>query len=292
MSYEITSTTKYSFIIEIIIIIFSVVGIIGNSLTFYILTKPKFLKKSIYRYFLASDIVSLLTLVGLWVRIITYFLEWNVSIILCKLYNMFLYSFYDFYAWVNVLNSIDRFITLKYQNKFRFTQKFKYQVLVLGLLFLIMVLSNVPRVIIVEKANFTICGINDSQIGFYVTLENMLLSIVVPFFIMLTSTILTVCHLLTQKQKLKQNTKNYRREKSFIKSVFTMDLWFLLCYSPTCITNFLLFAIDYNEELVNVFNYATIASTMEFTCSFFVYLFCNKLFRQYFFSMICKKLKS
>jgi hypothetical protein len=47
-------------------VIFSLIGIVGNSLIFYILTKKKFLKESIFRYFIVSEIISCIALIFVW----------------------------------------------------------------------------------------------------------------------------------------------------------------------------------------------------------------------------------
>ena len=62
------------------------------------------------------------------------------------------------------------------------------------------------------------------------SIVNVFVSIIVPFFIMILSTFLILQYLINKKRKLQQNIVNYNREKDFIKSVLTMDLFFLLFY--------------------------------------------------------------
>jgi hypothetical protein len=84
-------------------VLLTLIAIIGNSLVFYILTRPKFLKESIFRYFLVSEIAATLSLVILWMYSIPSLIEWNVPIDYCRLMVYMFYTLYKFYPWVNIL---------------------------------------------------------------------------------------------------------------------------------------------------------------------------------------------
>ena len=153
-------------------------------------------------------------------------------------------------------------------------------------------LINVPNFIFDELSNVTLCSINDVEIGFYVYLANLIISTIIPFFIMFLSTCIILHCLITQRRRLQRNNTNYRREKDFAKSVLSMDLWFLICYTPYCIFCFLRYTQVYND--VNnddlwrlAFNSTAILAIVETSCNFFIYYFCNALFKEYFLSMIC-----
>ena len=62
------------------------------------------------------------------------------------------------------------------------------------------------------------------------SIVNVFVAIILPFFIMMLSSFLTLQYFITKKRTLQQNLVNYNREKDFIKSVLTMDLFFLLFY--------------------------------------------------------------
>ena len=123
-------------------------------------------------------------------------------------------------------------------------------------------------------------------------LSNVTWCTVIPFFIMFLSTCIILHYLITQRRRLQRNNTNYRREKDFAKSVLSMDLWFLICYTPYCIFCFLRYTQVYND--VNnddlwrlAFNSTAIFAIVETSCNFFIYYFCNALFKEYFLSMIC-----
>jgi hypothetical protein len=204
---------------------------------------------------------------------------------------------YHFFPWINVLNSVDRYLTLKYLERFQFIKKFKYQVLALFIIFLIILLINIPVYLNVDKTdNGTYCDFPDKQIGFYFFFFNLIISCVIPFSLMIVSTFLLLHFFITQKIRLAQNRRNYKREKDFIKSVLILDLWFLICYSPFCIMSFLANSLDFNyvdnDTWILAFDISVVLAMAETSCNFFIYLSSNKLFRDYFFSIILCRVRA
>ena len=83
--------------------VLTIIAIVGNSFVFYILTRPKFLKESVFRYFLVSEVTATLTLVSLWMYNIPTILGWNVPLVYCQSLVYVLYTLYKFYPWVTLL---------------------------------------------------------------------------------------------------------------------------------------------------------------------------------------------
>ena len=279
-------------------VVLTTVAIVGNSIVFYILTRPKFLKESIFRYFLCSETVASLKLALLWIYNSPIILNWKAPTLFCNLITYVLYTLYDLYPWISAINSIDRVFTLKYPSRFQFIKKFKYQALAVIVILLILMLINVPHYLFdgLSNTKFSLCAINDRNIGFYVYLSSLVASVLIPFFIMVFSTFFILHHLVTQKQRVHDNIIDYRREKDFIKSVLSMDLWFLICYSPICIISLsqytYLFDIYNNADIWRfLFHLFVFLATIETSLNFFLYYFCNKIFKEYFLSMITCRCK-
>ena len=114
---------------------FSCVGFILNFITIYILSRPKFLKESIFRYFLVSAFLEVIALIIIVMHSIPSYLDWDIPLIFCQIHEFLMYTFYDFYPWISVLDSIDRLLSFKYSGKFKFIKKYKYQVLAISFLF-------------------------------------------------------------------------------------------------------------------------------------------------------------
>ena len=154
-----------------------------------------------------------------------------------------------------------------------------------------------------------LCIIDEKLVALYITGTNFVLSNIIPFCIMLSSTSLITHYLITQKSKLRQNVNNYKREKDFIKSTLTMvklsyieiliywifwlnfqDIWFIICFWPLTIMDLIQYLIDSKitssvtwQILQNIFVMLSFVYT---SCNFFVMLICNKIFRNQFKSII------
>jgi hypothetical protein len=277
---------------QIGLIFFTIVGIFGNLFVFYILTRPKFLKETIFRYFIASEVVGSLNLVFSWLLILPILLKWDAPVAYCKIAYYLLYSTYSTYPWISVVNSIDRYLSIKYLSKFQFRKETKYQILTLLIVSLVFLFANIPYIIYEEKSTYTLCTIIKNKVAFYIQLSKLISTSIVPSFIMILSMCQSVHHLVVKKRRLylQKNKISYKRERNFLKSVLTMEIWFIICYSPVSIISFLKISLDLEninlylwEFLLRVFS---ILAIIQSSCSFFVLLYCNKQFRKYFYSMI------
>ena len=175
------SFNYFDFIISVSILSFTVLSFILNFITINILSRPKFLKESIFRYFLVNEVFATVGLVLSWLYLVPKINNWDVPLIFCQLFSSMLHILYNFYPWISILNSIDRLLSLKYQGKFKFIKKFKYQFLALSLIFISSFLINIPRFFYAGFSNVTLCFMNDLQIGLYLDIESLFISIVVPF---------------------------------------------------------------------------------------------------------------
>ena len=276
--------------IQIFVIVLSIIGIIGNSLVFYILTRPAFIKVPMFRYFIVSNVIGISSLFILWMHEIPIWFNLSVPDVFCKIFLYTMYTAYNFHPWVGVLNSIDRLLALKYQNEFTLIHKFKFQALVVISILVVLMTVNVPFIFYAEVANITQCTVTNIQAGFYINLASLIISILIPFSIMISTTFLIFHFMVTQKKKLNENAQNFEREKGFIKSVLTMDVWFLICYTPLSVMCFLQFTLNINNINPNLwqllYQISYVMCIIEATFNFFVYFFCNKLFRSYFLSML------
>lgn len=266
--------------------VFTAIGVVGNSLVFYILTREKFLKESIFRYFLCSEAVASLSIITAWMYAIPVYLKWNISTFYCKIIIYILYILNNFYPWVNAINSIDRLLSIKYPGKDKIFKKFKFQALFLTSTFSMLAIINLPHYIYGGMSNATSCGITSNSVRLHAYSLNLLVSVVLPFSIMFISTFLVLNLLIAQKNKV--SIKSYRREKNFLKSILTMDLWFLGCYSPFCVITLLRETINFSSSysFKMAFDLFASISFIGITCNFFILCLCNKLFKNYFLSMI------
>ena len=70
-----------------------------------------------------------------------------------------------------------------------------------------------------------------------------------------------------------------------------MDLWFFICSSPLIITDILQYILDQDgldsSVYKNIRNLASYIAAIEFTCSTYVLLWCNKVYRNHIKFKIC-----
>ena len=223
-------------------IVFSCIGIVGNSLSVFILTRPKLLKESIFRYFLVIEITNLISIILLWVWFIPIVLKWEINNIFCKIMEFIGYTIYTFAAWISTLNALDRLIAFNYAHKFLFRKKLKVQLMAIISILITACLVNTPTIIYFEKSNdSSICSFNDKYAALYTYSEMLILIDIIPFLFMVTSTVSITKRLIEKKKELNQTSstikREFKREIQFTKSVLIMDSWLLISYVPFTAVN-------------------------------------------------------
>ena len=283
--------SKFSLIAAIVL---TIVGVIGNPIVFFILTKSRFRNVSIFRYSIVSVVNDSFVLITMWPYNFPEAFQMNTSSISCKLSQYFGYLFYQFCSWIIVLSSIDRLLSVKYATRFQFRNKLKYQALALSVIFVVILFLDIPFYsyfdIHVQSNNSTLCATNDIFIQFYIDLTNLLISTIIPFFIMVLCTILIGHTLITQKSRLMENRRTYKKELQYVKVLYALDAFFLICNLPFCIQQLISDGFTINNKpyffQTFIFNVTNSIIYIQNAFAFFVYFISNKGFRKYFLSII------
>jgi hypothetical protein len=153
-----------------------------------------------------------------------------------------------------------------------------------------MLLINIPRIFYDDVSHLILCNIDDVQIGFYIYLSILIISNLLPSLIMIFCTCFILFQLVIKKKRLNQSITNYNREKNFVKSVLTIDLWFFILVTPHTLITLLHYTGVYvntnNDDLWELlFDICGILTSIASSFKFFVYYFWNSLFREYFLSI-------
>ena len=159
MSYFISEIKKYILYIISSSGLLTIVGIIGNSIVLYIITRKGFIKETMFRYYIVVQVVDILGLIMIWFWYVPIFFGFGVSDLFCKIVEYILYIMYSFYSWVNLLTSTDRLLSVMYPHDFLIRKAFKFQALAVATLFIFSIMINVPNFLFHSKSNFTFCGI-------------------------------------------------------------------------------------------------------------------------------------
>ena len=268
------------------------IGFLFNPLVFYILTRPKFLKESMFRYFITTEIVDSIMLLFWLVGVVKSFFSFLTfpEKVTCKLTQYISGAMLLWYQLLSTLISIDRLMAIKHENNFQFRNTLKFQMMSIILLLIVSASSTVPFYVLSDLNNSSHCVIDDNEAAFSIYLSGTICFNAIPFLIRLASTLLIVNYLVQTKRRTNQAQINYNREYSFLKSVLTMDIWFFFCYMPAVVFNLIvhLYSINLNTNplWLLVHDVFILLPIMQASGNFFVFLFCNKLFRAEFKSII------
>ena len=195
-----------------------IIGSIGNFLVFYISSRPKFRCVTIFRYLIVAMINDFFISITGWFYAVPNFFKANENLYSCKITQYFGYLFFQYGPWIIVLASLDRLASVKYPTKFQFRNDLKYQALALSVIFIILSLLNVLLCYFYdieylgyqfESINTTQCNTRDVNIQFYLDIYDCLIAAVIPFTIMITTTVIIARIFVKKKQHFKmiQNLK-------------------------------------------------------------------------------------
>jgi hypothetical protein len=270
----------------------SVVSIIGNSLVLVIITRPKLFEISMFRYYIAATVIDTINVLATPLYVFPEYTGFNTNQLSCKLINFITNVFYIMSPWTVVLACLDRYLSVKYPNRFEFTKDLRCQILALIIVYCVITLINTPFYIFsVLGDNQTFCYIAaDFNIQYSMDIFNAFQATFVPFFIMMLTSLLTTRQLIINKKKF--NKREFRNEMKFVKIMLAMNFFFLATNLPYSIVNVVYYTIGISD-FTDYFSYdiSLFLNNIYYSCDFFVFFLSNRLFRQCFFKLIhsCKR---
>ena len=245
-----------------------------------------------FRYLIVATLVDTINLSTMWPAL--YINELNIMSVelSCKFFYYALYVFYQFSPWLLVLSTLERYLSVKFQNRFKFRNEFKYQLLVMLIIFLVIVFIDFPSFYFYGLYNnSTFCQV-DYTIGIYLDVFNSIIASLVPFVAMILINGLIMHQLVKQKKKLQRNRKEFKKEIQYFRTVFAVSLYFLLCNLPFCILTIIYNALSIKYSETFIFYFLNALTFFYCSFNFFIFMLSNKLFRSNFFSMFCCKSKA
>ena len=289
---DLTESIRY-YINKIAPYFFTAIGLTGNMMIAYIFTRKSFRKLPMFRYLLLNNIINMFNLFMIWPSSLPNVFKMNTSGLNCKLKQYISYVVYEYSPWLLVVCDVDRLMSVKYSTRFQFRLQSKYQAFIVILILIILMLIDIPFLFVYDirdaGENSTVCGYGEAnyKIGFYLDLMVLFIALIIPFIIMIVSSVIIAHHLITHKKKLEGNKKRkFNKELKFVKVIFAVSLFSLICNLPYSILviTYALSSISYfNSFLFIIVNDITF---IDFSFKFFVYLFSNKLFRKEFLSLV------
>ena len=284
-------------------IFFTVFGILGNSLEIYVFSTPKFREVSLFRYLLIAAITNIYNAINVWTTNYPSFFKIKTSAISCKIFFYLNNIFGEFGAWILVLSSFDRFLSIKYPH-FKLRNKLRFQAFAMLIVLIVLMVVNIPTILyfkIIKVSNGTGCFTSPSSEALYINIALSTIWVVIPFILMILSTSLIAYQLLVaMKRTLRKDKKQFKKTVKFVKLVLVLDLYFLICYLPSTILVFvtvfyLLNDISFVIDNLNTLTYATdvcnFLNNIFFCFEFALFLIFNKLFRDHVLTMFGLKQK-
>ena len=279
------------------VICFFALGVIGNGINVFIFSQKRFRKESMFRYLLMCAVTNTLNLLVKFPTTFVYqdYFSVNTSGVSCKLTYFFANFLPYTSAWLLVLNSIDRLVSIKYSKRFLFKNKLKFQITVVSIIFLIFGCLNIQYliyqdVVIFDKNNITLsyCESVGYNINVYTIFIAFVIQVIIPFIIQIIISILLGYYIIKMKKKL---DKSYQKEVKFVVTIISMDTFNLL----TCVPYFLFGFIFFFFPKLNSVRFLIVIDALQsvyYSTQMFVFLICNRLFRaQFLYSFFDRKIK-
>ena len=184
-------------------------------------------------------------------------------------------------------SSIDRYLSIKYPKSLNFRDKLGFQLFIIFIILIAILSIDTPFLIYHDiVSNETGCAPTTYQVQFYLDILNGSIGTIIPFCVMISTTLLTAYLIINQKAKLNIHSSKLQKEMQLIKILLAMDLYFLICNLPFCILTIVDDVLGINYFNTLSFYILNALSNVFSSFDFIIYFAFNKLFRQHFISMV------
>lgn len=269
-----------------------IIGILGNIISFIVFSRKTFRKSSVSIYCRALAIFEILFVLDAILDVYYILYEkflYNSSDCVCRLMAYVYYALSSIPGWILVAFSLDRSLNLnKVTNVMKQRPIVTYMILLAIVLFNFLLYVEVPIFIKrlpleINGTMFFVCDPSTLSFGKSLNVVYIIEGSVLPFLIMLISSIYTI-KMLRDSRKLVEMVglvigRRKSRDRKFAITSITFNVLFIGLKTPLVIC----VALSYIS--VNYYFYQTSLSLffLNFSISFFVHFFSNSLFRREFF---------
>jgi hypothetical protein len=256
-------------------------GLFGNIISFIIFNNKKFNKQSGILYFKIDSILNIIILFQLPNQLMLSY--WTNTDIGCKISFGLMLITNQIQAWITAFCSLDRLLGVIASRKFGFIKDRNFQYgLIISTSLLIMIadfpFATIMKAVVLEN-NSTICypPIDPEVVwSFYYALANIIVfKTVIPFAIMISSSIIIVKTILKSKKNLFAKSFN-KREKELAKSLVVLDFFFIV-FSLPLIFDFLL-----NSQSLILYGILYSLTNAYNVFLFLLFYITNKIYRSIF----------
>ena len=191
--------------------IYSFFGFFGNPLLMFIVTRPQFRDKSLFRFLAISSFFNMWRLIMWIMATFSSTIGINSSPIACKMFYYFGYLPHESSTWIELWSGIDRYISVKFPQNLKFRNTLKYQALIVLIIMVINMLLNIAYPIEVDVVS-NVCLVTKFSLALANSIAMTFHSTLIPGVLMVLFTILIYKQLSYQRKKFNQN----KQERNFI----------------------------------------------------------------------------
>ena len=286
--------------------IIAVFGLIFNSIAFVVFSRKRFKSTVFCIYFRVLIIFDCLSQF----LPINQFLEMNLDIyikvmsnFLCKFRYYYNYSIFPVSGWILAIVSIDRFLTISFPKKFPIRTKIWFQILVCVLIIAFNFVYYSPNLFFYlearprfnNKSNLTVLTYKCRNPGIPLNLMDLIQSTLVPFFIMILFTILTVISIFRIRSnttnKIMNNKSIVSKDVRFAFITITINILFLMLNLPYGIYFNVNNYFDNSDFKELISSLCSILFFLNLLSTFFINILVNSIFRNEFNQMVIDLIK-
>ena len=277
----------------IVSILFIMIGISGNVISIVIFSNKEFKNISTTQYFKCICILNIIMIIYM-----PYGIAPDLTNISCKIHETLIVLFPEIKSWVLAFCSLDRLVSVLSPHKFQFKNKLKFQLSAIFSIGIIVAVMTIPYgyFITVENIgnNQTIClqPIEPKWVKIYFKVQFFFLRTIIPFSIMIISSSIIGYKMYKKRRML---LVRRLRENHLLKSLITMDTFFIIFRIPLIVYILVISNGDYGGVLNSNFSYSIIYAIgqLNIIISFFVFFSFNRKFREIFLIYIsCSRCSS
>jgi hypothetical protein len=281
-------------IIHSIYLMICVIGVFSNSLTILVFSRKRFQNTIFSTYFRIMSLLAIATLlyrIEYILAIFKVFTFRNKSSFLCKMNTYLVYVIPPMSNWIQILITIDRFVSIAKPTKFVWRKKAKFQVLasmgviIFDILYYIPIIyfSDIPELYRNQSAPY----LNIISICTPVSFYNWLIAlhtVDIPFMVIMIFTGLTIQSLFkSRRNSITKSTFTKSKDVKFAITSISLNLLFFLLSFPLSfyliLRNFHLFDDETEYLILGLFGVLFFINN---AVLFFINLIVNSIFRKEF----------
>ena len=268
-----------------------IIGYFGNIITIIIFRQKEFKKQSTSVYFIMASIVNLVVITNLLVGLMPDL--WTISSFSCKIVFELCIAIGEIQSWILAICSIDRLLMVMAPHKFFFRNKFKFQLAIVIIVSIILIVALFPYMYYfnLERtiSNNTLCLLSPespSWVWIYGKIDFFLLRAIVPFSIMIISSVFIFWKVYNSKKKFMGKDASFQKEYEMAICLIIVDVVFLFSRLSNTIYSLIYKQEDGSIIYTNLYLIFIILSNAHCVFEFIIFIFYNKIYRKLFLRCI------